>query len=357
MLSWNVRGINDLRKIDVLKSFLRDWKCDLVCLQETKLEEVSCSIVRSLWRNYDVDFAFLKAVGASGGVLVMWDKNTFNLVSSSQGEFSITCILSRMIEDDFSWAFSGVYGPQARTDKLRFWAELHSARDGWPGPWCFGGDFNEILYPQERSSGVCPANTMMEFHDFINYAALVDLPLRGGEHTWSRSGGEAVRSRFDRFLVSLDWEEHYPEAIQSRLPRPVSDHFPISIERAKMERGKIPFKFENMWLKVEGFSNLGKNWWEEIEVGGFASFVLARKLKLVKEELKKWNKEVFGDIKLRKYNLMGSINELNMKEESESLSSAEIDQRKGFAHGRSFLEAKVKGSGAERWVSQHKVFP
>ena len=41
--------------------------------------------------------------------------------------------------------------------------------------------------------------------------------------------------------------------------------------------------------------------------------MLARKLKLVKEELKKWNKEIFGDIKLRKYNLMGSINEFDMK--------------------------------------------
>jgi len=66
MLSCNVRGINDLRKRDVLQIFLRDWKCDLVCLQKTKLEEVSCSVVRSLWGNYSVDFAFLKAEGASG---------------------------------------------------------------------------------------------------------------------------------------------------------------------------------------------------------------------------------------------------------------------------------------------------
>ena len=73
MLSWNVRGISDLRKRDVLKNFLRDCKCDLVCLQETKLEEVTCSAVRSLWENYSVDFAFLKAEGASGGIIVMWD--------------------------------------------------------------------------------------------------------------------------------------------------------------------------------------------------------------------------------------------------------------------------------------------
>jgi len=66
MLSWNVRGINDLRKTDVLKSFLRDWKCDPISLQETKFEEVSLSVV-----HYYVDFAFLKAEGASGGIIVM----------------------------------------------------------------------------------------------------------------------------------------------------------------------------------------------------------------------------------------------------------------------------------------------
>ena len=48
MLSWIVRGINDLRKRDILKGFLRDWKCDFICLQETNLEEVSLSIIRSL---------------------------------------------------------------------------------------------------------------------------------------------------------------------------------------------------------------------------------------------------------------------------------------------------------------------
>ena len=45
---------------------------------------------------------------------------------------------------------------------------------------------------------------MEEFHDFINYATLVDLPLRGGDYTWSGSGGEVVHSRLHRFLVSLD---------------------------------------------------------------------------------------------------------------------------------------------------------
>jgi len=101
---------------------------------------------------------------------------------------------------------------------------------------------------------------MQEFHNFINYSALADLPLRGGDFTWSRSGGDAVCSRLDRFLVSLDWEEQFLDSVQSRLIGPLSDHFSLSLESTKLVRGKAPFKFENMWLKAEGFSDLIEKW-------------------------------------------------------------------------------------------------
>ena len=37
MILWNVRCLNDPRKRLVVKNLLRKWKCDVVCLQETKL--------------------------------------------------------------------------------------------------------------------------------------------------------------------------------------------------------------------------------------------------------------------------------------------------------------------------------
>ena len=110
-------------------------------------------MIHSLWGHYSVGFVCLKAVGACGGIIVMCDKNTFNIVSSFQEEFSITCIL-QTVKGGFTWAFTGVYGPQARLNKLRFWRELQRTKDSWPGLWCLGGDVNEILYPQERSSGL-----------------------------------------------------------------------------------------------------------------------------------------------------------------------------------------------------------
>ena len=41
----------------------------------------------------------------------------------------------------------------------------------------------------------------------------MDLPLRGGDFTWSRSGADSVASRLDRFIMLFDWEEffyHFP---------------------------------------------------------------------------------------------------------------------------------------------------
>ena len=37
IVSWNVRGLNNSLKRLVVRNLLREWNCDVVCLQETKL--------------------------------------------------------------------------------------------------------------------------------------------------------------------------------------------------------------------------------------------------------------------------------------------------------------------------------
>jgi hypothetical protein len=51
--------------------------------------------------------------------------------------------------------------------------------------------------------------------------------------------------------------------------------------------GNKYFKFENMWLKYEGFVEQVKKWWMSYD--GLPSFILANKLKALKSDLKKWN--------------------------------------------------------------------
>ena len=48
ILSWNVRGANDSEKRKIIKSIIKSNKVDVVCLQETKIKDMSTGIVRSL---------------------------------------------------------------------------------------------------------------------------------------------------------------------------------------------------------------------------------------------------------------------------------------------------------------------
>jgi len=51
-----------------------------------------------------------------------------------------------------------------------------------------------------------------------------------------------------------------------RLPRPILDHFPIFLETRRIDSCRILFKFENMWLEFEGFSDLIKGWWGRLKL-------------------------------------------------------------------------------------------
>ena len=48
ILSWNVGGTNDRDKRKLIKDVIKTQKVDLVCLQETKIQEMTSRIVRSL---------------------------------------------------------------------------------------------------------------------------------------------------------------------------------------------------------------------------------------------------------------------------------------------------------------------
>ena len=67
-------------------------------------------------------------------------------------------------------------------------------------------------------------------------------------------------SRIDRVMVSANWEEHFLDVIQRLLPW-WCWMIALLVEVGGMSRGKSPFKFDNMWLKVEGFVDRVRQWW------------------------------------------------------------------------------------------------
>ena len=115
---------------------------------------------------------------------------------------------------------------------------------------------------------------------------LVDLPLEGASFTWFRVSGSACMLRIDRTLAPVDWVDHFGNVSQRILPHVVSDYCPLLVVVGSVSKGRSAFKFENIWLKEEGFVERVWQWWNGYCFSGSPSFILARKLKALKENLK-----------------------------------------------------------------------
>ena len=101
----------------------------------------------------------------------------------------------------------------------------------------------------------------------------------------------------DHFLIIDEWDNLFINVIQTVLPRPISDHFPIALKGGRdMVKGPYPFRFENMWLKEEGFKMLIKEWWQGPSFRGSYSFIFGSNLKVLKTNIKVKNEKVFGRV-------------------------------------------------------------
>lgn len=57
------------------------------------------------------------------------------------------------------------------------------------------------------------------------------------------------------------------------IPKTSLDHCPILLQHEVRDFGPSPFKFEVMWLEVEGFKEQVVNWWESMAFEGSANYV------------------------------------------------------------------------------------
>ena len=103
----------------VIKSFLKRVRADAICLQETKLEVVDRGLIREIWGGHYVDWEFLPACGASGGILLCWDSRIVVREKVGVGNFLVSCLFS-CVEGGFRWVFTRVHRPVIGAKRERF---------------------------------------------------------------------------------------------------------------------------------------------------------------------------------------------------------------------------------------------
>ena len=125
--------------------------------------------------------------------------------------------------------------------------------------------------------------------------------------------------------MTQNWLDQFSGIVQSRLPRPTSDHFPTLLEGGGLRRGPSLFRFEKVWLKVDGFKDLIRGWWQGTVVRGNASYRLTTKLK---QRIKVWNRDEFGRLEVNRNSALQQVEFWDGVESERSLSEGETELKK-----------------------------
>lgn len=239
------------------------------------------------------------------------------------GEFSVS-VLFEDLKNHRDCLISAVNGPHASQRRSDCWSELDAVKARWAGPWCIGGDFNVIKIPEEKLGGCRMTADMRRFSDWINSHGQMDLQLNGALFTWSNQQTPPIMSRLDRYFISTEWADLYPQTVQTALPKPNSDHCPIVLNSRWESWRPKPFRFELIWLEEKGFKELIRSWWSDNQLQGWAGFRLTSKPKSLKANIKDWAKANFGSVEVAMAELLRYIKEIDTKEEYGPLSDSEI---------------------------------
>lgn len=127
------------------------------------------------------------------------------------------------------------------------------------------------------------------------------MGFSGNKFTWSnnRRGSGYIVARLDRALCNHQWHSSATDPLLSQLPKLSSDHCPLLLSHnLHLLHVNTPFKFDAMWIQDPDFLKIVEDNWNS-GITGSSQFILAQNLKNMKQFLKAWNRNVFGDINLK----------------------------------------------------------
>jgi len=230
-------------------------------------------------------------------------------------------------------------------DKVGLWEELTSLKQQHTDlAWCFCGDFNAVRRVDERKGIRGSSSQRKEIEDFnrlIEYNGLLDIPLVGKKYTWFKANCTA-KSRLDRILVSEEWIQIWPASKQYVQPRMVSDHCALVVKARLKNWGPRPFRSLDTWLMEPNFKNMVKEKWDAYHVQGDRMSNLKDKLKLLKADLKVWNKDTFGCLETNKKRIVSEIEELYGKDDINGLDGIGSKRRMELLSELGLVDKKLK---------------
>ncbi|KAA3466354.1 reverse transcriptase [Gossypium australe] len=283
----------------------------MVFLIETKLDRKRMERIRlRCGFTNGIDIA---AEGSRGGLCLAW-KGDIAVTVKSYSKWHIDSLI-REGNGKAEWRFTGFYGSPYLKDKNTVWDLLKGLSHGNYYPWLVAGDFNEILFGNEKKGGgVRDQGRMDVFRDTLEECQLIDIGYSGTWFTWERGNlpETNIRERLDRGVANEEWISLFPMGHVQHLPYSMSDHCPLLIctDHLIQKFWRKKFHFESWWMLEESSEKVIKEAWKT------SSESLMEKLECVQSKLKLWARS----LKLRR-----NDRKLGLAKELESLLNEERD--------------------------------
>ncbi|XP_071694790.1 uncharacterized protein [Rutidosis leptorrhynchoides] len=126
--------------------------------------------------------------------------------------------------------------------------------------WVVLGDFNEVRFSSERKNTKFSEVRAARFSKIIIENNLYDIPL--GRRMYTRISDHRRKfSKLDRFLVSENFINQWPNINALVLDKKYTNHCPIMIKDGEADFSPKPIKVFDEWLKQKDSKDIIKRAW------------------------------------------------------------------------------------------------
>ncbi|GJY64799.1 RNA-directed DNA polymerase, eukaryota [Tanacetum coccineum] len=365
-MGYNMEGcLGSKAKKDWIKGLNNFHKVTFLTIQETKMDCISEIEIKALWGNYSFEYIFSEAVGASGGILCVWDPCYFSKDHHILSD-NFVALYGTWIPKREKVLLISIYAPQSVTSKRILWDYIASLVCRWNGLCMVMGDFNEVRCKEDRLGSVFNVQGANEFNGFVSNSELIEIQLEGFTFTWTHPSFKKM-SKLDRFFVNDGMLSSFPHLSAVCLDRHLSDHRPILLREVFTDYGPTPFRFYHAWFRFEGFDQMVFTTWNNIALDDRNVMIrFKKKLQLLKKEIRIWignykknhaghidnlranlkdidkivdSGDANDDILLSRVNLLKEINDFQASNTREGIQKAKIkwavegDENSKFFHG------------------------
>ena len=303
IIVWNCRGAMNPAFQRHVRELVRCHNPAILVIIETR---IGGDRAREIIDRLPFDGAIhTETIGYASGLWMLWNSNRVEITTLANTEQEIHTVV-KVRNSNFSWMFTVIYANPRAAEINILWNNLIKVAEMHNMPWVLTGDFNKPLMEDDKFGGrAVNVSRSLLFKECLDKCSMIDIGFSGSQFTWTnkRNLQALIEERIDRFFVNPSWCLMYPEAKVVHLTSCHSDHCPVLLDLQPriITNRKRPFKFQTCWLSDPSFPNLVSQAWRNYPM-------LTDTIDCFTKEAEKWNRSQFGNVFVRKKNIMARLN-------------------------------------------------